>query len=310
MNKNKMPTLKEKIKKTCIYKLLIRCYLSLRRLRNEHFQYRQLLREAEHRFAQEHPIHGSISDYRHCYHKYHVSYSEYMYQYEFWKLTEEQRKEFVSRWDMQMIYHHGFVSQEIANVLTNKKLFLQRYSNYILRSWMLVKDHSFEEVQKFIQSHDCIAKPLDSSCGRGIFLIKANEQLSNQTYHKYVDNNILLEECITALPEISQFNPDSLNTIRVTTFSNGEEVVVFASFIRFGRKGKCIDNAHAGGIFAQINIQTGMIESNGINTEGEEFEYHPDSHLPFKGFTIPKWEDIKQLCCNATLADANMRVCG
>ena len=129
-------------------------------------------------------------------------------------------------------------------------------------------------------------------------------------YQQCVAQNILLEECVTATEEISKFNPDSLNTIRVVTFSNGKEAKVFGSFIRFGRKGKCIDNAHAGGVFAQIDVNTGIIESNGINTDGGEFERHPDSGISFKNYQIPQWEDIKQFCSKAALKVKDVKVCG
>lgn len=129
-------------------------------------------------------------------------------------------------------------------------------------------------------------------------------------YEQCVAQNILLEECVTATDEISKFNPDSLNTIRVVTFSNGKGAEVFGSFIRFGRKGKVIDNAHAGGVFAQINVNTGLIESNGINTDGGEFVSHPDSGIQFKGYRIPQWENIKEFCTKAALKVKGVKVCG
>lgn len=94
------------------------------------------------------------------------------------------------------------------------------------------------------------------------------------------------------------------------TFSNGKDAMVFGAFIRFGRKGKCIDNAHTGGVFAQINVQKGIIESNGINVDGDEYERHPNSGIVFKGFQIPQWGNIKAFCTKAALKEKWVKVCG
>lgn len=61
-----------------------------------------------------------------------------------------------------------------------------------------------------------------------------------------------------------------------------------------------VDNAHAGGIFAQVNVETGIVESDGINVNGRTFSVHPDTLLPIKGFCIPLWEEIKKTCIEAS----------
>ena len=115
-----------------------------------------------------------------------------------------------------------------------------------------------------------------------------------------------IEECIESCKELKDFHPESLNTIRIVTVSNKKKAEVFGSFFRMGVGNSVVDNAHAGGIFAQINIHTGIIESDGINTNGERFLYHPDSKLKIEGFTIPKWDLICNTCCQAAVLTGNV----
>lgn len=265
--------------------------------------------EARTCFDAEKPEHGSMKEYQYCLRKYRVTYSEYMHQYEFWKLKDAERKEFVSRSEMQKIYRKFIMNPDVRALMIDKPAFLIRFADYIQRKWMLVREHSFDEFKQLTDVSDCIAKPKDGSLGHGIVKIlkgSATEDL----YAQCQSDNVLLEECVRAEQTIEAFNPDTLNTIRVVTFSNGKEAEVFGAFIRFGRKGRIVDNAHNGGIFAQINVETGIIESNGINTDGDEFICHPDSKKQFKGFPIPQWNEIKDFCCRAALEIKELRVCG
>lgn len=65
----------------------------------------QLLIEAKQKFREEKPEFGSFKDYHDALNKHLVSYSEYMYQYEFWKLNEAQRSEFISRAQVRCFYY-------------------------------------------------------------------------------------------------------------------------------------------------------------------------------------------------------------
>ena len=67
-----------------------------------------------------------------------------------------------------------------------------------------------------------------------------------------------------------------------------------------------IDNAHAGGLFAQINIENGVIESDGITTEGMRIAKHPDTNLQIKGFQIPHWDEVVAYCVNAAQQTKNI----
>ena len=57
---------------------------------------RHFLREARTRFSQENPGKGSFRDYKSALRKHRVTYSEYMYSYEYWHLGEDERNRFIS----------------------------------------------------------------------------------------------------------------------------------------------------------------------------------------------------------------------
>ena len=258
-------------------------------------------------------INSIITDYK-CALKIHrVSWSEYFYQYEFWKLNNDERNGFISRSNVQKMYRK-LVHPEVRELMQNKQQFLSTFKKYIHRHWIHISESSgtsIDELKAIINNGECIIKPTAGALGQGIRKISAKDVNNyEKLYNDLRKENVLIEECLKACDEIQSLNPDSLNTIRVVTISKAPKVVVFGAFIRMGRKGAIVDNAHAGGIFAQINVDSGVIESCGITTNGDQYDTHPDTGVKLLGFQIPHWEEIKKQCIDAALSIDNLYFAG
>ena len=266
--------------------------------------------EAKKRFQEEKPAHGSLEDYKSALYKHRVTYDEYMYRYDFWKLNESERNEFIANETMQKLYRI-MGKPEVRQLFCDKVEFLQVYKDYIHRKWMYVKESTFEEFSEMLQQYDCIAKPQNKNSGEGIFKINRNEKCDlNALYLQLKQDSYLVEECIYACDEIAEFHPWSLNTIRVVTMSNNGQVRFIGAILRMGAHGSCVDNTHAGGVFASIDIDTGIIESDGVDTKDNRYVVHPDTKKQIKGFKIPEWEKIKALCAKATTVFPNIYFAG
>lgn len=249
---------------------------------------------------------GTFEDYQKALGKHWVSYSEYAYQYEFWRLTEEQREEYVSRLRMKYFYWR-YVPGIYKVVFRDKNKFLVAYKKYIHRKWLYVPESSYDEFYELVSGSDCMAKPTDGTCGQGIFKISRNDQQTyvKELYNRCLKHRMLVEECIEACDELKEFHPQSLNTIRIVTISNKEKSMVFSSRFKMGVGDSVIDNVHAGGLYAQVNVDTGVVETDGIGVNGENCEYHPDSGKKIKGFQIPKWNEIVNTCFEAAKMSEN-----
>lgn len=266
--------------------------------------------KAQERFQEENPAHGSLEDYKSALYKHRVTYDEYMYRYDFWKLNESERNEFIANETMEMLYRL-MVKPEVRQMFCDKVKFLQVYKDYIHRKWIFVKDSTFEEFSSMVQQYDCIAKPLNRKSGEGIFKIKRDEQRDlYELYLQLKQDSYLVEECIYACDEIAEFHPWSLNTIRVVTMSNKGQVRFIGAILRMGAHGSCVDNTHAGGVFASIDMNTGVIESDGVDTKGNRYVVHPDTKKQIKGFKIPEWDRVKSLCAEATTVFPNIYFAG
>ena len=243
---------------------------------------------------------GSLDDFKQAVDKHWVTYNEYAYQYEFYSKTEEEREEFISSAKMTYFYRR-YVPGKVKAISRNKNRFLTKYSKYIHRNWIYTPEASYEEFAQILSNYDCIIKPCDRARGHGIYKIFKNSDHANdrKMYDSCVKDRMLVEQCIESCEELKALHPQSLNTIRVVTIANKDKACVFSGVLRSGIGDMVVDNSHNGGLSAQINVENGVVETDGANTKGERFVNHPDSGIVFKGFKIPQWDLIVKTCCEA-----------
>lgn len=98
---------------------------------------------------------------------------------------------------------------------------------------------------------------------------------------------------------MNRIYPLSVNTLRITTITNTRtgHVELFHSLLRVGAFGNVVDNWAKGGLIMSVN-NDGTLSAEGyfkpgygtITTE------HPDTHIEFKGFTVPFYEFAVEMC--------------
>ena len=149
-------------------------------------------------------------------------------------------------------------------------------------------------------------KPIDGVMGENIFIIDKN------THRKISDNLISLvfskafifQELILQHKVLKKINYSSINTLRIVTYKNKKnEVEILAGFIRVGRKGAIVDNAHAGGIVVPLNKKTGKMCAEGIqliDNGGGVFYKHHDSQVTFDNLQIPHYIQVKKIDTKAS----------
>ena len=92
--------------------------------------------------------------------------------------------------------------------------------------------------------------------------------------------------------QIARLNPTSLNTLRVLSYRNQNEVIVLYVVIRIGRLGKTVDNETAGGINADIDLNSGTIIECAYGTPKEKKIFTTDNGTVLKGFEIPSFQKV------------------
>lgn len=288
-----------------IAKRIMNCVYAILSPKGKYFLYKLLMKrtyisQAKANLMQGAFTHGSYQDCLHCIKKYGVSFDEYMYAYEFWNLNECQRKTYISSLEMLGFYRY-VVPSNLKKEFWIKSNFLNTFSKYIHRQWLLARNCSFEQFSDMVNKYPCIVKPQKSCCGIGIFKICHTDiEDMKALYKKCVDSDCLIEECIEGCDEMQAFHPASLNTIRICTIHGSRGTEVFHSFMRTGRDGSIVDNAHScSGAYATIDIHSGIVISDSYSPDGLCFAVHPNTGKQFKGFQVPKFEEMKAMCIEA-----------
>ena len=234
-------------------------------------------------------------DIVYCGIKYQAGYTDY-YLFEMYNLNKKQRKTIITR-GINNSFIKKYNDPTLKYIFNNKIEFNKKFTKYLNRDWLMISDN-FDEFQSFTKKHKkFMAKPIDGQCGVGIELVEIKKQDLSELFNQLLEKKqFLLEEVATQCSEISKLHPTSINTLRVVTLKGK----VVTAYIRIGNKNKVVDNFNNDGLAAPINIQTGIIEYPAIDKHDHLFTKHPITKIEIIGLTIPRWNDVVNLCEEAS----------
>lgn len=235
-------------------------------------------------------------------------YSDYL-NYELYNKTKKEILEYASIKDQDKFYEIVSPSK-YKTFFTIKTNFLRNFKKYINRDFF--DQGSLEELKKFLKKHEYfMIKPYDGLGGSGIEKLYTKDIKNiEEFYEKLKNNHLFLEEYVEQHPKINAICDNSVNTIRIMTFSyNGKSEILFAG-MRFGNGRESVDNFHKGGMACLVDLNTGKLTGKAFNKNLEYFESHPKSHIKFDGFEIPNWDKIKKMVLEAALVNKEIHVVG
>lgn len=127
----------------------------------------------------------------------------------------------------------------------------------------------------------------------GIYIDEDGIEVSAEMIKKkFNSESIIFEKQIRQEKTLAQFNPDTVNTIRILTYKHQ----IISATVRFGGKGGFIDNLSRGGVAVSCDINTGELGEYGMRMyDIRKYYDHPDSKIKFKGVRITQWNDIVNL---------------
>ena len=192
------------------------------------------------------------------------------------------------------------------NELINKYNFYLKNKQFFGREcFLLSKQTTFDSFEKFIlsQNGEVFVKENKGSFGFNASRIRYTNSTELNLNFKKLQNKgdeWIVEGVVTQSNLISAWNESSVNTIRIPSYlkSDGSHSILMP-FIRTGRKGAVVDNAGAGGIFAVIDEKTGRIITDGADEHFNTYVKHPDSNIIYKGWQVPKWNELLTIVSEA-----------
>ena len=122
--------------------------------------------------------------------------------------------------------------------------------------------------------------------------------------------SFIIQSKLEQHPDLAKLNPTSVNTIRVMSYRKENEVIILYAVIRIGRMGKVVDNETAGGIKADIDLQTGRIKGSAFGSPNEKNMPQTDSGAVLDNYLIPSFPQVLDFVKNLHLRLPYFRLIG
>lgn len=105
--------------------------------------------------------------------------------------------------------------------------------------------------------------------------------------------NIIIQEGVDQSEYISQFNPTSVNTLRLSMYRSvkDDRCHITGAIMRIGGKGSIVDNAHAGGCYVGI-YPDGHFCKNVLDQYGVRKSIFNDVDFSSNTFMYPNWDKV------------------
>lgn len=212
----------------------------------------------------------------------------------------EERRKYVSNIDRTLKISK--VNDRVqSEYLDNKFLTYHVLNEFYKRDMVMIESlNDYQTFKDFVSKHkNFVKKPVNGSMGSGIGLVEVSEGEDTYDLLKRIIDDVgsfEAEEVIVAHDRIKKLNPDSVNTIRMSTLYDNGKVHILWPWMKVGRAGSFVDNSGAGGMGVAIDIKTGKLNSSGKDENGNIFDKHPDTGLIFRGYELPDWEGALDFC--------------
>ena len=163
---------------------------------------------------------------------------------------------------------------------------------------------SKEDFLKFPNIDKVIVKPSRNMGGIGVTLFhRDGEKFIDEKEHvlawEYLEKayckNYLIQECLKQNPFMAQFNPTSINTLRIATYRDVKtgNIIILGALLRMGKRGAFVDNVTSGGAFVSVDENGKLGKEVLCDVYGHTTSVYNDIDFSNREFVIPNYDKVK-----------------
>ncbi len=219
------------------------------------------------------------------------------------KLSLVERMEFLP--ERARMHYYAKLNAKGGNKLLYNKYMTYRHIEYAFKRKMIEIEDTEQKEAFFAlcdENESLVVKPRGGSLGRGVKLVHVSDYADpDAMFHSLMkeygvgkDSAILVEEPIIQHPDLAVIHPESVNSLRVFTYNNGESVSVIFAGLKAGMGRGFVDNGVQGGMLARVDENTGVIVSDARTPYCDVYPTHPDTGFVFKGHKIAQWDEVTE----------------
>jgi hypothetical protein len=237
--------------------------------------------------------------------RYNISILDYFY-FRFFKLNNKERGTWAGTGYMYE-YQSRMNPKPEREVLENKIKFLAHFSYFIKRDFadisQLTQDNRIINRLLKNKSNRLVMKRSHGQAGKDVEVVKCSEYTPQELFQTMKDKSYdLLEEYVIQHPALMELSPSGLNTIRIFTQLNANEVNFLGARLRVSIN-STVDNLAAGNIAAPIDMKTGIVNGPGVYSDitRNDESVHPVTKQSIVNFQVPHWEEVLTMAEQAAI---------
>lgn len=194
----------------------------------------------------------------------------------------------------------------------DKIAFDRRFDAMLHRAWLDVRESDADALRRVTELDGVvIAKQPVSNSGSGVSKYRASEIDDWEAFRRRLveRGEFLAEEHIVQHPELATVAPGVVNTTRVTTFLDGEDVHVLSFAQKFGVGTGASDQQQFGGFFTLLD-EEGRSLGPGYGSHQHVYATHPETGASITDFRLPMADRVLALAREAARVVPEIRYVG
>lgn len=247
------------------------------------------------------------------------------FNFQFYRKGKKERKAYATMGIMYK-FHKKVNDQQYIQRIDDKQEFFKNFTKFCNKPYLFTKTQS-QELILVLQQKDqkkIVIKDPVSTGGKGVRVAKVSisnskvfiDAVEAEQYlkeHFQQSEMFYFEDYIEQHSSIAEISPTAVNTIRVITMINDQQIPEVIGAV-FRISVDCpVDNYSAGNLAAEIDIDTGVVVTGGIGKRSSCDQYHithPITGKEIKGFQIPHWDKVTISALEAAMVFPKVRTVG
>lgn len=206
----------------------------------------------------------------------------------FWELSYKEKKTYLTH-ERNHALVKKYNDRRYIPLLNNRHLFNEKFEKYLERDYFYIDGDNYDQFVTFLKDkNEIYVKPtLKNGKSKAQRLRFQSHHNMKALYQHLLKNSLpVIEEVIPIHPELEKLVGTDLTSVHIMTFYKENDSFLINAFLKM--EGKEI-------LVSPIDLNTGCILEDACTSDLNLYEKHPITQRKLEGFTIPYFEEVKQM---------------
>ena len=177
-------------------------------------------------------------------------------------------------------------------------------------------DDQFEQIDeaqaaalclKRLERTEIVIKPSGLCGGKGVVFLREATEAQIRAEFAQIPKTMVVQEAVRQHPQMAALNPSTVNTVRLTTYLKGSEVVPLAALVKVGSPNMRVDNYKHGGHLLGVYMD-GTTNKYALSVDLKKVKVLPTGVDLSEGMQIPGFDNVLKTAKRAHLMTPQTKI--